>query len=148
PLKHNEAKKMAPINPAGVFLNWNEIEKMSDICNFHSHTNGHGDAYFDSLKLADDIFTCKKIIKHRLGFDDKHLCWPRGRYSMESIKIAKKLGYEIFYTVERGVEFSDKKLDKVTRIGTKGGAFWLARTLFLYQNSFTRTIYEKLHGKR
>ena len=42
--------------------------------------NGHTNGYFGKLDLADDIGLCKQTIKKRLGFDDVHLCWPRGAY--------------------------------------------------------------------
>ena len=51
--------------------------------------NGHTDGYFGKLDLADDIGLCKQTIKKRLGFDDVHLCWSRGAYDENSIKIAK-----------------------------------------------------------
>jgi peptidoglycan/xylan/chitin deacetylase (PgdA/CDA1 family) len=46
PLRHNEAKKEVRINPSSIILNWDEIEKMKDIFDFHSHTHSHRDFYF------------------------------------------------------------------------------------------------------
>ncbi|OPA71624.1 xylanase [Campylobacter pinnipediorum subsp. caledonicus] len=146
PLQHNEAKKSAPINPAGVFLNWDEIYKMKDVFDFHSHTDGHTDGYFDKLPFEQDLIKCKETIKNRLGFDDRHLCWPRGKFTQEGLDIAKNLGYEIFYTTQRGVNFNDDVLDKIKRIAVKNSSFWLYKTLFIYQNKLLSNFYNKIKG--
>ncbi|WP_169972953.1 MULTISPECIES: polysaccharide deacetylase family protein [unclassified Campylobacter] len=143
PLTHKEAKKMAPENPGGLFLNWDEIEKMSDIFSFHSHTNAHNDDYFSSLPFKEDLQICKNIIKKRLGFDDKHLCWPRGEYDETRLREAKELGYDIFYTTKRGVNLADKKLEETRRIAAKKGAWWLKKSLFIYGNESVYQIYSK-----
>ena len=143
PLQHKLAKKSAPQNPGGLFLNWDEIEKMSDVFSFHSHTDGHNDGYFASLEFKEDLQACKNVIKSRLGFDDNHLCWPRGEYDKERLKIAKELGYEIFYTTDRGVNLADGNLDEIKRIAAKKGAWWLKKSLFIYGNETAYKIYSK-----
>ncbi|WP_169776887.1 polysaccharide deacetylase family protein [Campylobacter mucosalis] len=146
PLQHAQAKQQAPQNPASLFLNWDEVAKMSELCNFHSHTHGHTDGYFGNLSFKTDLKLCKSTIKNRLGFDDTHLCWPRGKFDDERLKIAKNLGYEIFYTTERGANLADKNLDYVKRIAVKNGAFWLKKSLCIYQNGFIGKIYTRLKG--
>ena len=69
--------------------------------------NGHTNGYFGKLDLADDIWLCKQTIKKRLGFDDVHLCWPRGTYDENSIKIAKDAGCKVLYTTKRRANLSD-----------------------------------------
>lgn len=141
PLCHSKAKELAPKFPSSIFLNWNEIEKMTDVFSFHSHTNGHNDKYFESFKFEDDLCLCKQIIKNRLGFDDIQLCWPRGQYDDEKLNIAKGLGYEIFYTTKRGINKNDLNLDEIKRIAVKRDDKWLKKTLFIYQNDILGKIY-------
>ncbi|WP_069632265.1 polysaccharide deacetylase family protein [Campylobacter pinnipediorum] len=144
PLQHNEAKKTAPTNPAGLFLNWDEIYKMKDVFDFHSHTDGHTDGYFGDLPFEQDLAQCKNIIKTRLGFDDKQLCWPRGKYDKQKLQTAKDIGYEMFYTTKRGMNLNDGFLDEIKRIAVKNGSFWLAKTMFIYQNKIIFDLYSKI----
>ena len=113
---HEEAKKEAKNKPGALFLNWDEVAQMSDIISFHSHTHGHTDGYFGSLPFKQDLELCKNTIKTRLGFDDTHLCWPRGQFDDERLKIAKNIGYKVFYTTIRGSNLIDNKLDEIKRI--------------------------------
>ena len=86
PLQHKECKKIAPVNPSKVILSWDEIEKMRDIFDFHSHTHTHRDFYFEKCSWDEEFEKSKEIIKNRLGFETKHLCWPRGKYDKDLIK--------------------------------------------------------------
>lgn len=144
PLQHSKAKFSAGQSPASVFLNWGEIEKMSDVFNFHSHTHEHTDGYFGEFDFVDDLQICKNIIKIRLGFDDLHLCWPRGGYDSEKLNLAKGLGYEIFYTIKRGINKGDKNLDEIKRIAVKNGDKWLKKSLFIYQNDILGYLYSAI----
>lgn len=147
PLNHTEAKANAPINPGGLFLNWSEIEQMkSNGIDFHSHTHGHTDNYFKKLDFDDEIGLCKQTIKQKLGFDDIHLCWPRGEFNEEKLQIAKKAGYEIFYTTKRGINTPNKNLDSIKRIAVKNDQKWLSKTLYIYQNDILGFLYSKLKG--
>lgn len=143
-LSHKEAKQKAISEPASLFLNWDEVEKMKDVFDFHSHTNGHDDAYFGNLRFEDDIFACKKIIKDRLGFDDAHLCWPRGQYDENKLQAAKQIGYKIFYTTKRGINKPDNNLKYIKRVAVKKDAKWLKKTLFIYQNDILGSFYSAL----
>ena len=95
--------------------------------------NGHTDGYFGKLDLADDIGLCKQTIKKRLGFDDVHLCWPRGAYDENSIKIAKDAGYKVLYTTKRGANLSDNECEHIKRIAIKNSTFWLKNAIYILQ---------------
>ncbi|WP_033915717.1 polysaccharide deacetylase family protein [Campylobacter sputorum] len=144
PMSHSKAKQNAPHNPAGLFLNWDEIEKMADVFDFHSHTNGHFDDYFEINSLEDELIKCKDILKTRLGFDDTHLCWPRGIFDDEKLELAKKLGYKIFYTTKRGINLPDNSLTHIKRISIKSDDKWLKKTMFIYSNSILGYLYSKI----
>ena len=147
PLEHEEAKKEAKNKPGALFLNWDEVAQMSDIISFHSHTHGHTDGYFGSLPFDEDLELCKNTIKTRLGFDDTHLCWPRGQFDDERLKIAKNIGYKVFYTTIRGTNQSDNKLDEIKRIAIKNSAFWLKKSLFIYSSDAFSKLYSTIKVK-
>ena len=109
--------------------------------------NGHTDGYFGKLDLADDIGLCKQTIKKRLGFDDVHLCWPRGIYDENSIKIAKDAGYKVLYTTKRGANLSDNECEHIRRIAIKNSTFWLKKTLFIYCNDTLSQLYSLIKSK-
>lgn len=141
PVPHQLAKQIAPERPGAVFLNWDEIDKMSDVFSFHSHTHGHTDGYFGKLDLYADLMLCRDTMKKRLGFDDVHLCWPRGIYDTSSLQIAKNAGYSVFYTTKRGANLSDNDTEHIKRIAIKNSTFWLQKTLFIYCNDMLSQLY-------
>jgi len=144
---HKEAKKVVPVNPGRVILNWSEIEKMKEVFDFHSHTHSHRDFYFKKEYTWDEEFLLsKEIIKQRLGFDDKHLCWPKGRYNEELIKKAKKY-FEILYTTKRGINKPDKCLDEIKRLPVKKDEKWLKKELIIFNNDILGGLYCKFKEK-
>ena len=143
PLDHSAAKAAAPRDPRSVILNWDEVAAMSDAVDFHSHTHSHGDDYFGSFAPLEDLASCKETMKKRLGFDDTVLCWPRGKYDENRLKIARSLGYEAFFTTERGINKPDGDFSRIKRAAVKGGAGWLAKTLFIYSHDFLGEFYTR-----
>ena len=93
--------------------------------------NGHTDGYLGKLDLADNIRLCKQTIKKLLGFDDVHLCWSRGTYNENSIKIAKDAGYKVLYTTKRGANLSDNECEHIKRIAIKNSTFWLKNAIYI-----------------
>jgi len=144
PLSHNECKKEVQINPGSVVLNWEETEKMKDVFDFHSHTHSHRDFYFNKKYSWEEEFNIsKEILKKRLNIDSKHLCWPRGKYDKDLIKLAKNY-YEILYTTKRGVNLADNKLDEIKRIAVKKDEKWLKKQLFIFSNPLIGKLYAKV----
>ena len=147
PLSHNECKKEVQINPSSIILNWDDIEKMRDVFDFHSHTHSHRDFYFGKEYSWEEEFKLsKEVLKKRLGIESKHLCWPRGKYDENLIKLAKNY-YEILYTTKRGINLADNKLDKIKRIAVKKNELWLKKQLFIFSNRLLGTIYAKVKPK-
>lgn len=143
-LSHQEAKLAAPQNPAALFLNWDDVAKMSDVFDFHSHTHGHSDSYFGELCFADELGLCRETMKKRLGFDDIQLCWPRGKFDEGKLMTAKEAGYELFYTTKRGINRPDNVLDDVRRIAVKRDELWLRKSLMIYSNDILGGLYSWL----
>ena len=143
PLQHKACKQTAPLDPSKVILSWDEIEKMADVFDFHSHTHTHRDAYFSSCTWEEEFVRSKEILKRRLGIDSRHLCWPRGKYDEELMNEAKK-HYEILYTVERGINLGDGRTDRIKRIAVKKSDRWLRKQLRIFSNLLLGSLYAKI----
>ncbi len=142
--KHSECKKIVKNKTNEVVLNWQEVEKMQDIFDIHSHTHFHRDDYFGKISLEEELVLSKEMIKKYLGFESKHLCWPRGIYNREDIKLAKKIGYEVLYSTKRGINNKNSSLDEIKRIAIKKDDRWLKKQLFIFKNDILGTLYAKV----
>ncbi|MCF6775617.1 polysaccharide deacetylase family protein [Thiotrichales bacterium 19X7-9] len=143
-VQHKECKKKAPTHPREVLCSWDELKKMADVFDIQAHTHTHRDDYFGTLDWQKDIILSKELLKQRLNIDSKHLCWPRGNYDIETIKLAKDAGFEVLYTTERGINLADNQLDYIKRIAVKKDARWLKKTLKLFSSPLMGSIYVKL----
>ena len=143
PLQHKACKQTAPLDPSKVILSWDEIEKMADVFDYHSHTHTHRDAYFGSCTWEEEFARSKEILKRRLGIDSRHFCWPRGKYDEELMSEAKK-HYEILYTVERGINLGDGRTDRIKRIAVKKSDRWLRKQLRIFSNPLIGSLYAKI----
>ncbi len=141
PLSHKECKKLIKTEPERVILNWEEIEKMKDLCDFHSHSHTH---FEESLPPEEEFELSRNILKKRLGINSLHFCWPRGEYNEKLLKIGQSKGYKIFYTTQRGTNLPDSHLLEIKRIAVKSNLFWLKKSLLIYSNSWLTKLYEKL----
>jgi len=144
PMKHKDAKKEVSQNPSKIILNWDEIEKMKDVFDFHSHTHSHRDDYFGELSGNEEFQKSRTVIQNKLGFEDLHLCWPRGIYDETLIKQAQQQGFEILYTTKRGINKPDGNMDEIKRIAVKKGAKWLKKTLFIFSNDILGSLYARI----
>ncbi len=140
-INHGKCKTEIAVYPEKVVLNWKEIEEMSDVFDYHSHTHTHRDGYFKRCTWNEEFPLTKEVMKKRLGIDDKHLCWPRGYYDEDLIEEAKRHGFEIFYTIERGLNRANRKLDHIKRIAAKKDEKWLNKTLKIFSNEVTGKLY-------
>lgn len=143
-LDHAKYKAAASSRPQDVFLNLDEIAQMHDVFDFHSHTHTHFDDYFGALEPSENFGLCREFMRANLGIDDPILCWPRGKFNENLMKIAKDAGYEAFFTTLRGVNSADGDLDFIKRIAAKKDAKWLARTLFIYRNDLLGRVYSAI----
>jgi peptidoglycan/xylan/chitin deacetylase (PgdA/CDA1 family) len=144
PCSHRECKALVKKEPEKVVLNWNEVEKMRDVFDFHSHTHTH---FEDKICVKEEFEISKEILKKRLGIESKHLCWPRGYYDERLFSLAKTCGYEIFYTTERGTNLPDGRLEAIKRIAVKPSLFWFKKSLFIYSHKIVSDIYLKFRKK-
>jgi len=143
-LNHNQYKKEISLNPSKVILNWDEIEIMSDVFDFHSHTHTHRDFYFGKKYSWEEEFSIsQEIIQKRLGFKTTHLCWPRGKYDKNLIQLAKKY-YDILYTTKRGINLADNYFDEIKRISVKKNDKWLKKQLTIFNNPILGYLYARV----
>ena len=145
-LTHSEYKKAAPQRPQDVFLSLDEIAAMRDVFDFHSHTHTHFDEYFGALPPEENFARCREFMRANLGIEDKLLCWPRGKYDENLMRLARQAGYEAFFTTQRGINRPDGDLSAIKRFAAKEGVAWLRRKLFIYQNNFLGGIYTKIRN--
>lgn len=144
PLYHSDCKKSIPINPNSVIMNWDDIHKSQDVFDFHSHTASHRDFYFKERSWQEDLYNSKKSIKKQLGYEDKHLCWPRGNFDNKLVKQALEVGYEILYTIKRGTNLPDNNLLHVNRLAIKKDEKWLRKNIAIFSNNIIGSLYAKI----
>jgi peptidoglycan/xylan/chitin deacetylase (PgdA/CDA1 family) len=143
--KHSKCKELVSTNTRDVICTWEELKLMSDVFDVHSHTHTHRDKYFDDdISWNDEFILSKNLIKKHLGFDDTHLCWPRGKYSDQLIKEATKSGFDILYTTKRGINKPDKNLLEIKRIAVKKDDKWLKKNLTIFSNNFLGSLYARI----
>lgn len=145
--KHNECKKEVPNNPRKVICTWNELKKMNDVFDYHTHTHTHYDNYFEQISSDDEFIKSKELILSNLGFEDTHLCWPRGKYTNDSISQAIKEKFEILYTTKRGVNLPDNNLLEIRRLAVKKDDKWLRKNLFIFSHNLIGKLYSRIKAE-
>lgn len=92
-------------------LTWPQVKEMSqggiDIqCHTKSHRNlrmQKGEAMPAYLEALEQEFSvCKKILKEKIGVEPKYLAYPYGATNHLVVAMARKAGFEVAFTVERG----------------------------------------------
>lgn len=155
---HKECKRrIAAGEPDSVMLRWSEVAAMREAgtFEFHSHTHSHtrwdkslppGKARLDAL--ASDLALSRASLKERLGFEDRHLCWPQGYYQEDYVELASRMGFDHCYTTEPTVNHRGGDARHIGRIVTKerGGA-WTTRRLRLYSSPWMGSLYTYLKGR-
>ena len=66
------------------------------------------------------------------------------KFNQNLIKFAKSQGYDMFYSVNRGVNIPDNNLDEIKRIAAKGDDRWLKKTLAIFTNNILGSVYGKI----
>jgi peptidoglycan/xylan/chitin deacetylase (PgdA/CDA1 family) len=141
---HREGKKLAYEEPSAAVVNWDDLVSMSDVFSVGSHSNAHDNEELGMDEWRDDLAFSKALIKNRLGFESKHLCWPRGNYTEGLVDLAQSLGFETLYTTKRGVNLADGDTSEIKRISVKDkDAKWLKSALRLYSSPILGGLYAR-----
>lgn len=155
---HKECKRrIAAGEPDSVMLRWSEVETMqrAGTFEFHSHTHTHtrwdkvipdGQARLDAM--TTELETSRAKIKEKLGFEDRHLCWPQGYYQESYVELATRLGFDHCYTTSPTVNRCGGDRRHIGRIVTKetDGA-WTAQRLRIYSSPWLGELYNVLKGR-
>lgn len=159
--RHREIKKRAGSGDLSVALNWEEARAMesSGLVDIQSHTHFHQDYFLpggDAPKLdpakknliKEDLARSKELIEGRLGKRCCYLSWPWGKYNLETLSLAKELGFEATVTTEKGVNFPGSNQKTIKRIVAKcGDKGWFSRRLSIYSHRAMGHIYSRIAGK-
>ena len=152
---HKDCKRaIAEGRADDVMLRWSEIELMEadGTIEFHSHTHSHvrWDELYDKPSerldaLRHDLAQSRDALRQRLGRESRHLCWPWGHYDTSYQTLARELGYDTQYSVERGLNCIGRDPLHIYRIDTKERpGSWLRRRLNIYSNPLLGNAYLKL----
>lgn len=100
------------IGVSKMAITWDQLKKMkADGFSIGSHTMfhsdltipGEGETRADWLaRIRQELYGSKKIIDEKLSQDTYLLAYPYGKYDQRAISIARKAGYKIAMSVERG----------------------------------------------
>ncbi len=113
----------------------------SELCRNHrSPVNElEDDAQFES-RLNDDLSSCRKTILETLGIDTASLFWPWGQSCETGIRIAKKCGFRLLFTMEKNAVSASTSPDMVPRIAAPEDLAGFKRQLSIYSSSVLRRI--------
>lgn len=135
-------------SPRGALLSWAQARAMqaSGLCEFASHTHdlhrgvpanpqgnvqpaavtriwdaarGYEDDAAWTRRVGGDLARASAIMARELGRRPRCIVWPYGRYNMEAVGIARRLGMPVAMTLSTDPAATDR-LDRVDRVLTMG----------------------------
>ncbi len=137
-----------------VMMRWSEIQAASDTLEIHSHTHRH--VRWDQLfpdeatrraEVEKDLCLSRELLQRNLGKVSEHLCWPWGYYEPAYQTIAQKLGFNVQYTVGKGVNTGGRNPLQIAReVMKERGALWLGKQLWIYRHGLVGQYYARLRG--
>ncbi len=71
-------------------------------------------------RLADEFAACREAYVAHLGITPKSFCWPWGSVTPTALEEAKKAGFRVFFTTQRGMN-PYGRADAICRIAVRGG---------------------------
>ncbi len=94
-------------------MTWEQVTQMSKSgMSIESHTVSHPDLRTLSNSLqTEELALSKQTIEGKLGTQVKYFCYPSGKYTVTTLGILNKLGYEMAFTTDYGkVKLTDNLL--------------------------------------
>lgn len=147
---HSEGKELIANGHANkVMMNWDMVLEMqnSGLVDFYSHTTTHRKcAELSEEELTKELNDSKRIIEERLNRPCPYLCWPKGSYNENSVKIAKEAGYKALWTTIRGVVKTGSDKFFIERIVVKDDIGWFKNRVRIYTNNLFSKIYLAMRG--
>lgn len=100
------------ISNTGYAMTWEQLHKLeeTDLFRIESHTYWHPNFKKEKKKLTDaeyhkfvimQLAESKRILEEKMGHKIKYLAWAFGIYDEELQRVAKEVGYEAAFTIER-----------------------------------------------
>ncbi|KYZ74782.1 hypothetical protein AXX12_16290 [Anaerosporomusa subterranea] len=97
---------------------------------FGSHTATHPSmGELTDSQIEEELYQSKQFLKYTFGQPANAIAYPKGGYSSNVIKIAKKMNYTLGFTIKPGVCTSGKDLLELNRI-----------PVFRYTRNIVKTI--------
>lgn len=116
------------------YMTWDQAKEMqnSGLIDIESHTlsNKSFSKIYSRDKLWDQIYGSKQAIEWYLKKPAKFIAYPEGKYTVESEKICKEVGYRAGFTVDYGLARKDPKNYVLDRIPIYGAN---SHTLFRFK---------------
>ena len=102
------------------YLSWDEIRELRDMgFQFAGHTWNHKSLTDcrTHQEMEEELVRPRIYLKDELGMDINSFCFPRGRFSHETIRACVQAGYENLYTSIPGIvrEFPARYVDTLER---------------------------------
>lgn len=149
PLTHRQCQELADRGRAAdMALTWEEARKMeaSGFIRIESHTHAHVKNLFrDPETLKSNLTLSQSTFLKQLGRTSSILCWPGGRYSGQSLAIARGAGFSVFCTTRRGINIPGSDPERLKRVTVKdSGPAWLRKTLFIFSNPLLGSLYSRI----
>ncbi|HCY18561.1 MAG: hypothetical protein A2X87_00700 [Deltaproteobacteria bacterium GWC2_42_51] len=148
---HHEGKEFIAAGRVDkVVVNWDMVKEMkeSGLIEFYSHTMSHRRcAELPPEELSKELGDSKNIIEEKLDKTCSYLCWPKGSYNEDAIRIAREIGYKALFTTKRGVVKKESDMSCIQRIAVKDNLRWFMNRVRIYTTPVLSHIYLKLRGK-
>ncbi|HBC86235.1 MAG TPA: hypothetical protein DCZ94_04700 [Lentisphaeria bacterium] len=91
-------------------------------------------------RIEEDMTACRRTILETLGTETSSLFWPWGQYSDTSIRIAKKCGFKMLFTMEKDAVTEKTSPDMIPRIAAPATLAGFKKQLAIYSSNIFRKI--------
>ncbi len=96
-------------------------------------------------RLVEQFLASKELIHNYLGYAPKHFCWQWGEFDEFSLKIAKSLQFEKFYSTDKGsIPPNFDNFDNIPRVSSSFSRKTFLKRDFIFGNHILSTIYSKI----
>ncbi len=136
-------------------MRWTELRaaKATGLVELHSHSHTHG-SWWDRSRtldeslevLREDLLESKKTLLQHIGVEPTQICWPSGRFTSATIKLAHSLGFNDQHSTLRGANRQGYRLRLVRRLHVENrGLSWFASRVRFYSMPIIADIFGWMH---
>lgn len=73
-------------------------------------------------RIKQDLYVSKGVLELQTGKNVVALAWPYGVTNRTAVKVAKDIGYQMLFTLRKGVVNADTPLDRIPRYAVYSGS--------------------------